>query len=117
MVNGGYSFSVNKERSDYFWVSGHLDYDIGNAHRFYPLAELNWFQYTTDGKSWPVTGEGRDLINFGGLAKGSNLLTGTLGGRVKLSRHTEVGAGYEFPLLGNRDFFKGRITIDFIWRY
>lgn len=117
MANGGYSFSTNSQRSDYYWVSGHLDYDIGNSHRIYPLAELNWFQYTTDGTSWPITGEGRDLINFGGQAKGSNLLTGTLGGRMKLGGNKEIGAGYEFPLMGNKDFFKGRITVDFIWRY
>lgn len=117
MANGGYSFSTNSERSDYFWLSGHVDFDIGNAHRFYPLFEVNWFQYTTDGTSRPITGEGRDLINFGGQAKGSNLLTGTIGGRIKLRRNTEFGAGYEFPLMGNQDFLKGRITVDFIWRY
>ena len=115
--NGGYSFSVNKQRSDYFWASGHVDFDVGNYHRFFPLAELNWFQYTTNGQANLIAGEGRDLINFGGVAKGSNLLTGALGARVKLTRTTEFGAAYEVPLVGNRDFFRHRFTVDFIWRY
>jgi hypothetical protein len=115
--NAGYSFSTNRQRSDYFWASAHADFDVGNAHRFFPLAELNWFQYTTNGQANFVAGEGRDLINFGGVAKGSNLLTGALGARVKLTRTTEFGAAFEVPLVGNRDFFRHRITLDFIWRY
>lgn len=115
--NVGYSFATNKQRSDYFYASGHVDFDVGNAHRFFPLAELNWFQYTTNGQANLIAGEGRDLINFGGLAKGSNLLTGAIGARVKLTRTTEFGGAFEVPLVGNRDFFRHRFTVDFIWRY
>jgi hypothetical protein len=117
ILNTGYSFSVNNQRSDYYWLSAHLDYDIGNRHRFYPVAELNWFLHTTDGQSRFYKGEGRDLINFGSLGKNSNLLTGALGGRVKLTRSTELGGAFELPLAGNRDFFDYRFTVDFIWRY
>jgi hypothetical protein len=117
MVSTGYSFSTDSQRSDYFYLSSHLSFDIGNAHRFYPVLEMNWFQYTTNGNARLISGEGRDLINFGSLAKGSSLVTGAVGGRVKLTRNTEIGAAYEMPMIGNRDFFDYRFTVDFIWRY
>jgi hypothetical protein len=117
MANGGYSFSVNKARSDYLFANAHLSFDVGNAHRFYPLAELSYTQVTTDGRERPgVAGEGRDLINFGGRGKGG-LLTGALGGRVKLTKSLDVGAAFELPLAGDKDFFGHRFTVDLIWRY
>lgn len=117
MANGGYSFSVNKARSDYLFVNAHLSFDVGNAHRFYPLAELSYTQVTTAGRTRPfVAGEGRDLINFGSAGKGG-LLTGALGGRVKLTKRLDVGAAFELPLGGDKDFFGHRLTVDLIWRY
>ncbi|HET6574265.1 MAG TPA: hypothetical protein VFG68_11715 [Fimbriiglobus sp.] len=117
MVSTGYSFSTDKLRSDYLYLSSHLSFDIGNAHRFYPVLEMNWFHYTTNGSARSISGEGRDLINFGSLAKGSSMVTGAIGGRVKLTRNTEIGVAYETPLIGNEDFFDYRFTVDFIWRY
>lgn len=117
VLGTGYSFSVNKERSDYYYLSGHLDFDVANLHRFYPLVELNWFYNTTNGNQSPYTFEGRDLVNFGSQGKGSNLLTGALGGRVKITKSIETGAAFEIPLAGNRDLFQYRWTVDFIWRY
>ena len=117
LATGGYSFSVNHDRSDYLYASGHLDWDVCDRHRLYPLVELNWFQYTTNGRSTPFPGEGRDLINFGDQARGSNLLTWAIGGRVKVTESSQVGAAFELPLLGNRDLFQYRFTVDFIWRY
>jgi hypothetical protein len=113
----GYAVSVNKERSDYFYASGHIDYDVGDFHRFYPLMELNWFQVTTNGTTSPIDAEGRDLINFGGAAKGSNLMTWAIGGRLKLTESAQVGAAFELPVFGNRDLFQYRFTLDFILRY
>jgi hypothetical protein len=117
MANTGLSFSSNKERSDYYWLSGHLDFDVGNAHRFYPLFELNWFLYTANGTTTPIGAEGRDLINFGGHPKGSGLLTGAFGARGKISESAQIGAAFEFPWAGQRDLFRYRFTIDFILRY
>lgn len=113
----GYSVATNRGRSDYFYASGHLDFDVGDYHRFYPLLELNWFQYTTNGTSSAISAEGRDLINFGSAARGSDLLTWALGGRVKLTESAQIGAAFEMPLLGNRDLFRYRFTLDFILRY
>lgn len=118
MGTAGYAISTNSERSDYFFASAHVDFDINNNHRFYPLTELNWFAYTKDGKSSNLGVEGRDLANFGAASKGANLVTWAIGGRWR-SKNTfwEVGAAYEFPLMGPRDLFRNRVTIDFIWRF
>jgi hypothetical protein len=113
----GYAFSVNRERSDYFHLSGHLDFDLFDRHRFYPLAELNYVLYTTNGNSSPIGSEGRDLINFGSQASGKGLLTGALGARFKITESAQIGGAFEIPLAGPRDFFDYRFTIDFILRF
>jgi len=117
MASTGYSFSTNKERSDFYYLSAHLDFDVGNFHRFYPLMELNWILTTTDGNTVPIGSEGRDLINFGAQAKGKGLLTAAFGGRVKISESAQIGAAFEFPLAGPKDLFRYRFTLDFILRY
>ena len=78
---------------------------------------MNYYLYTSDGDSTPIGSEGRDLINFGGTAKGNSLLTLALGVRGKISESAQVGFAYEFPLAGNRDLFQYRFTLDFILRY
>lgn len=113
----GYAFSINNKRSDYFYASGHLSLDVADKQKFFPLVELNWFQYSSNGTSRFIKGEGTDLVNFGSLAKGSGLLTCAVGARYRFTRHIEMGAAYEFPLSGNRDFFNQRATVDLIFRY
>jgi hypothetical protein len=117
LANTGLSFSTNNQRSDYYWLSGHLDFDVANLHRFYPLMELNWFLNTSNGRSLPIGSEGRDLINFGGAASGSGLLTAAFGGRVKITEAAQLGGAFEFPMAGRKDLFRYRFTLDFILRY
>jgi hypothetical protein len=117
MLGTGYAISVNRERSDYYYLSGHLDLDVGNCHRFYPLTELNWLIYTANGNSLPIGSEGRDLINFGGQAQGKGLLTWAIGARYKISEAAQIGGAFEFPVAGPRDLFQYRFTLDFILRY
>ena len=117
LVSAAYAFSTGHTRSDYLSLSGHLDWDVYNWHRFYPLTELNYYLVTSSGNSTPVGVEGRDLINFGGQAKGHGLLTWALGARFKFTEHAQVGAAFEFPIAGPRDIFQYRLTVDFILRY
>ncbi|QEL13555.1 transporter [Limnoglobus roseus] len=117
IANAGYSISTNRLRSDYFYGTAHLDFDVRNNHRFYPIAELNYFQYTTDGQQRAFSGEGQDLFNFGSQSKGAGLVTGALGGRFKITEAAQIGAAYELPLFGNRDVFRYRFTLDLIFRY
>ena len=117
MATTGYSLSTNKARSDYFYASGHVDFDVGNYHRFYPLAELNYTMYTTNGNNPNFGSEGRDLINFGGQARGNNMLSAAFGARGKITESAQVGAAFEIPIAGNRDLFRYRFTMDFVLKY
>jgi hypothetical protein len=118
MASAGYSFSTTRDRSDFFYTSLHLDFDIANGHRFYPVAELNWFSYTTDGRARNITTEGRDLANVGAAAKGNNLVTWALGMRWRsLNGRWELGGGYEGYMFGQRGLFDGRVMFDVIWRF
>lgn len=118
MASAGYSFSTNRDRSDFFYASAHIDFDIANGHRFYPVAEVNWFSYTTNGRARPVSTEGRDFANVGAAAKGNNLVTWALGLRWRsLNGRWEIGGGYEGYMFGQRGLFDGRFMLDFIWRF
>jgi hypothetical protein len=117
MLGTGWAFSVNSQRSDYYYLSAHLDLDVGNCHRFYPLTELNWIIYTSNGSSRPIGSEGRDLINFGGQAAGNGMVTWAIGARYKISESAQLGAAFELPIAGPRDLFQYRFTLDFILRY
>lgn len=117
LATGGYALSTNSARSDYLFLSGHVDVDVLNWHHVYPLAELNYVLVTTNGTARPVGSEGRDLFNLGGQASGNGLLTGAIGARFKISERAQFGGAYEFPLAGPRDLFDYRFTLDFIWRF
>ncbi|MDB5307793.1 MAG: hypothetical protein JWO38_1995 [Gemmataceae bacterium] len=117
LANGGYSFATSKSRSDYLYLNAHLDMDVMNWHRIYPLVEMNWFVNTSNGTANPIGIEGRDLINFGGQAKGTGLLTGAIGVRGKITESAQIGTAFEVPLAGRRDLFDYRFTVDFILRY
>ena len=117
LASSGYSFSTNNARSDYFYVSGHLDFDVGNRGRIFPLVEMNWIRYTSDGKSTNLGVEGRDLANFGSPRAGSGMLTIAAGARVKITDNWQAGGAFEFPLVGSKDIFQYRMTFDLIWRY
>jgi hypothetical protein len=117
MGSTGYSASTTRARTDYWYLSGHLDWDVMNWHRFYPLFEMNYFVNTTNGRTYPIGSEGRDLINFGGQAQGKGLLTGAFGARYKITEAAQLGGAFEIPFAGPRDLFDYRFTIDFILRY
>ena len=117
MLNGGYSYSTNHARSDYLYLNAHIDLDVLNRSRFYPLAELNYSIVTSNGNSLAIGSEGRDLFNFGGQAKGKGLLTGALGMRYKITESAQVGGVFELPFAGPRDLFGYRFMLDFILKY
>ena len=98
-------------------ASLHLDYDVLNAHKWYPLLELNWFAYTGHGKETDLTFEGGDLINFGARNAGEpNYLSLAPGFRYQFNPHFQAGAAVEFPLT-RKDLMLTRLTVDFILRY
>ncbi|OAI47845.1 hypothetical protein AYO44_08675 [Planctomycetaceae bacterium SCGC AG-212-F19] len=117
MTTAGYAIGDNA-RTDYFYNSYHLDYDVGGLHKIYPLVELNWVSYTGSGGDIPINFEGRDLINFGAEhVAGRNSLTLAFGARYKFSECLQTGLGLEFPLVNSPDLLNFRLTMDLIWRY
>ncbi|HEY1379475.1 MAG TPA: hypothetical protein VGF55_21915, partial [Gemmataceae bacterium] len=92
MATLGYSFRADSDRSDYLFTSWHLDFDVGNQHRLYPLIELNWFHYSRSGGARPFDFEGRDLVNFGSaFVDGRNNLSLATGFRYKFSECVQTG--------------------------
>jgi hypothetical protein len=108
---------VNNERSDYYYLSAHLDMNVLNQNHWFPLIEMNWFAYTTNGKTLPIGVEGQDLINFGGQARGQGLLTMAFGTRYKFNENYQLGGAFEIPIAGPHDINAYRFTLDFIFRY
>jgi hypothetical protein len=117
MGTTGYSFSTTSARSDYWYLSGHIDMDVLNRHRFYPLIEMNYFLVSKNGNTTNIGAEGRDLINFGGQAAGKGMLTTAFGARYKIIENAQIGGAFELPIAGPHDLFQYRFTLDFILRY
>jgi len=118
MTTGGYNFATDNKRSEDLFLSLHLDYDVANWHRLYPLIEMNWIHYTQSGTVEPFHFEGGDLVNFGstGVA-GSNQIDLAFGARYKFSEAIQLGTAFEFPIGGNKGINDFRWTIDMIFRY
>ncbi len=120
MGNTGYSFSVDNQRSEYYYLNAHLDYNIANTNRFFPFLELNWFHYTKGGlANDPGFGfEGLDLVNFGSHTVGARDFLGISPGlRFKLNEHIQAGAAVTWPLLNQKEINDYRLTFDIIFRY
>ena len=114
----GYNFGVDNKRSDNFFSSWHLDFDVANAHKIYPLVELNWRHYTNNGNANDFNFEGGDLFNFGSKhVAGKNLLTLGPGIRYKFTEWAQIGTAVEFPLSNDKQLESFRWTFDMIFRY
>jgi hypothetical protein len=114
----GYSIRTDSTRTEFFFSSFHLDFDVGNLHRIYPFVELNWFLYARGGDARNFDFEGRDLANLGSrFVGGDNELTIAVGARYKFTEVVQAGAAVEFPLLDNRGLLDFRLTFDLIFRY
>lgn len=116
----GYDFSVNNERSQFFYMNLHWDYNIANTNMFFPFVELSWFAYTQGGTAnKPGLGfEGLDLVNFGSQNVGSRDFLGISPGlRFKLNEHIQAGAAITWPLLKQKEINDYTLTFDIIFRY
>jgi hypothetical protein len=117
MGTTGYSFSVDRARSEFYYLSLHLDYNIART-QFFPFLEMNWFHYTSAGHGPALGFEGADLINFGSSALGGrDFLTLGPGLRYKFSEHFQAGFAAEFPLTSQKELTNYRLTFDLIFRY
>lgn len=114
----GYSIGIDNRRSDFLHSAFHIDYDIANMHKFYPLFEVNWFQYTMNGKAQPINFEGTDLVNFGATnVSGQTIITLGPGLRYKFCEAVQLGAAAEWAVTKHKDLTDFRLTFDVIFRY
>jgi hypothetical protein len=114
----GYSFATDNQRSEFFHMSAHIDYNIANSNTFYPLLEFNWLHYTTRGKHTDLGFEGGDMVNFGSYTRrSSDVFTIAPGLRYRFSDNVFAGAAVEFPLSCERGLMDYRLTFDVIFRY
>jgi hypothetical protein len=114
----GYDFSIDKKRSENLFASLHLDYDIANLKKIYPLVEVNWFHYTRNGTTENLGFEGRDLFNFGSRhVAGKDEVSVALGGRFKLNEVIQFGTAVEIPVTNHKGLMDYRVTADVIFRY
>lgn len=119
MATPGYSFRTDNQRTEFFFLSGHLDYDFRDLHVFYPLVEVNWTRYTRNGNVRDIGFEGNNLFNFGsaGVAGHSDLNV-AVGFRYLFSQHIQFGLAGEMNVLGgSRHLDMLRVTADMIFRY
>lgn len=118
MSTTGYNFGTDSQRTNYFYSTFHLDYDLGGLRKIYPMIELTWVNYTRAGKARDLTFEGRDLINFGSTGvNGHNDLTMAAGVRYKFNEAIQTGIAAQFPIGGRRDLADFRLTVDMIFRF
>jgi hypothetical protein len=114
----GYNFATDNQRTDNFFTSVHLDYNVANLNKIYPFLELNWRHYTSNGKANNFDFEGGDLFNFGSKdVSGHNNLTLAPGIRYKFTEWIQVGTALEFPIINRKDIEDFRWTLDLILRY
>jgi hypothetical protein len=112
----GYRFAFDSARSESFYLSGHVDYSIFD--RIYPLIEMNWYHWTSNGQSVAADFEGQDLLMFGSNNVSSNdVLTLAAGVRFKITESIQAGIIYEFPISPRDDLLSWRIGADMIFRY
>src|SRR5579875_1906942 len=116
----GYDFSVTKQRSQFYYMMLHWDYNIANTNMFFPFLELSWYHYTVGGNAnVPGFGfEGLDLVNFGSKNVGGRDFLGISPGlRFKLNEHIQAGAAITWPLLKQKEINDYTLTFDIIFRY
>lgn len=114
----GYDFSTTTARSEYIYTSLHLDYDLFDAHKFYPLVETTFWDYTRAGNATNLGFEGYDIFNFGSQGmSGHKYWFISPGFRYKPREWIQTGIAVDLPLLGTRDLLQYRITWDLIFRY
>ncbi len=114
----GYSFATDNRRTEYIYNAMHLDYNVLNANKIYPLIELTYLNYTRAGTNVPFGFEGRDLINYGSEGvSGRNSLVIAGGARYKFNECIQTGLAVGTPLIAPRDIYGWRLTWDFIFRY
>lgn len=96
--------------------SNHLDYRI--TKKTYVFTEIAWWHFTDDAGAGLPGIAGQDLFNLTATGvKGENLVTQSVGVKLKPNPKTEIGLAYEFPLSDFQDIISSRLMVDLIYRF
>lgn len=118
MGTTGYSFSADDRRSEFFYSTFHLDWNIAGTNAFFPFVEMNWIHYTQPGNATNLGREGADLVNFGSeTRRARDYFTIAPGLRYRFSDNFFVGGAFEIPLSKEKGISDYRLTLDCIIRY
>ena len=113
----GFRVAVRDRDSSFYDFDIHADTKLG---MFYPLVEMNLVHVISAGERLPIEDEGQDFFNLGASeSDGKTILTGGVGGRLRLADNIDCGVAYQFPLNrgdGTR-ITDWRITSDFVFRF
>ncbi len=96
----------------------HLQADYLCSRWFHPYVAANGYTVLSEGKSFPLTTEGLDLVNFGSSAAGGSTQL-TLGGgfRSHLTKRLDFGFGYEKAVVKPYGLLDDRYTVDFVIKF
>jgi hypothetical protein len=101
----GFSIGTSNRDRSLFFTSFHVDYDVAGWHKFYPLIELNYFDYFRHAAAANLGLEGRNQLSM------------AVGARYKFTENIQAGGAFEFPLISPHHFMDYRLTLDMIFRY
>jgi hypothetical protein len=108
---------LDNDDSSFLDADLHIDYPMCD---FFPLLEVNLVHVLSAGNRLPIADEGFDLFNFGSSeADGKTVVTGSVGGRYRISDSLDFGAAYQFPLTQGEgsNLTKWRVTTDLIYNF
>lgn len=93
----------------------HVNYAVTDS--FYPLVELNMFEYLNNPARTPLTAEGYDVFSLG-ATDADSVIAGAAGFRYKIMDNVLVGAAAEVPLTDrDGELTNWRITADAVIRF
>ncbi len=110
-------FDDGDEGNDILQWDVHADIELAPAKLpgIFGIVELHGLHYLTDGDRTPLPVGGLDYSNLGSTdVEGNSVVWLGIGGRLKFTPNTSMGATYEFPLTpADEDIMGDRVTVDF----
>jgi hypothetical protein len=109
----GYSFSVDNQRAEFYYLNFHVDYNIAGLNTIYPVFEVNWMHFTNA----PRDLQGSWLINLGNFGGSTDWLAVAPGLRYRFGENVFAGFAAEFPILKDKGLADYRLIFDVIFRF
>lgn len=113
----GYRMPVDNDlQSTSIHWSNHLDYRV--TKNAYVFTEVAWWHFIDDAGTGLPGIAGQDLFNLTATGiEGKDLVTQSVGVKLKPNANTEIGVAYEFPLTDFEDIISSRLMVDLIYRF